>query len=109
MIVALLGVTLASGWLAVRQIAGRDNVAPDRYVGTVQFAPDRQGRCAQYDLDNRATPLTLKGPGQCSDLPVAARGGGTATSDDGAAADAAARRASEGLGRLQSIKDHFRK
>ena len=91
--VSLLALTLATAWFARTQFF-TPPVAPaiapasspvaaaprEKYLGLVQLAPDDQGRCEQFEIDNRAGVLRSKGAVRCNDITAAtgsapARGG----------------------------------
>lgn len=97
LVVSLLVLVLASGWLAGRHvIAPREPAVPgDRYLGSVQLAPDQQGLCEQFELDNRVGMLRPKGAARCSDVTA---------STPSSATDAAP----TGAGRIRSISEYFK-
>jgi hypothetical protein len=87
---------LSTAWMV-----GRDLLAPDttvdRYRGMVRLAPDRQGQCEQFELDNRTGLIQPKGATPCGyDITTAvpARGGGSAPVGS--------------MNRLNGISDHFK-
>ena len=82
--VSLLALTLATAWFARSQFAtpvAPPAVAPvaaipaERYLGVVQLAPDAQGRCEQFEIDNRAGVLRSKGQVRCDDITATTRAG----------------------------------
>jgi hypothetical protein len=84
---------LSTAWLIGQRIFAPDAPVPaDRYKGMVQLAPDHEGRCAQFELDNRTGYLWPKGAPPCGDITTAM----PARSDDGP------------LGRLNGISGHFK-
>ncbi len=93
-IVVLFVLLFATEWL----ITGSNFFVPsapepvDRYIGIVQLAPDQQGRCEQFELDNKAGWLRAKGYARCDDIvsSVDKPTGGP-------------------LGRLNGIVEHFKK
>jgi hypothetical protein len=90
---AIFVAILSTTWLIGRQIFAPGAPAPvDRYKGLVQLAPDHEGRCAQFELDNRTGYLWPKGATPCGDITTAVR----ERSTDGP------------LGRLNGIADHFK-
>jgi hypothetical protein len=84
--------------LSTAFLVGRQIVAPnapsssERYRGLVQLAPDHEGRCALFELDNRTGYMWPKGETPCGDITTTlqSRGGGRS------------------LDRLNSIAEHFR-
>lgn len=87
----LLGI-LSTALLVGRQFVASVTPAPaERYRGLVQFAPDHDGRCALFELDNRTGYLWPKGDAPCGDITTGlpSRGGGS-------------------LDRLNSIAEHFK-
>ncbi len=90
LVVILLVLVLASGWLAGRNLFfPQDHEPTDRYLGLVQLAPDEQGHCEQFELDNRSGVLRPKGASRCLDITASAPGGGP-------------------VGRLHGIREYFR-
>jgi hypothetical protein len=84
---------ISTTWLIGRQILAPSAPVPaDRYKGLVQLAPDNEGRCAQFELDNKTGYLWPKGSTPCGDITTAL----PARSPDGT------------LGRLNGIANHFR-
>jgi len=88
---------LSTAWMV-----GRDLLAPDtsgdRYRGMVRLAPDRQGQCEQFELDNRTGLIQPKGAIPCgyditTAVPARSAGSGSASST---------------TGRLNGISDHFK-
>jgi len=78
--VSLFVLTLATAWFvrapdvptAVARIAAPAATGPaEKYLGTVQLAPDQEGRCEQFEIDNRAGVLKSKGPAKCNDVTAA--------------------------------------
>lgn len=57
------------GLLGTAWLIGRDFLAPDigadRYRGMVRLAPDRQGQCEQFELDNKTGLMQPKGATAC--------------------------------------------
>jgi hypothetical protein len=78
-------------------LVGRQLVAPkppdpaEKYRGLVQLAPDHDGRCARFELDNRTGYLWPKGDTPCGDMTTA-----LPTPSNGS------------LDRFHSIAEHFR-
>lgn len=75
-VVSCFVIMIASAWLINRSIF--QGIAPtrapangstkgDSYLGIIQLAPNYQGRCEQFELDNRSATLTAKGAGACLD------------------------------------------
>lgn len=92
---AIFIAVLSTAW-----VVGRDLLAPDggvdRYRGMVRLAPDRQGQCEQFELDNRTGLIQPKGAIPCGyDITTAVppRAGGSASGT---------------MGRLNGISDHFK-
>lgn len=94
---AIFVAVLSTAWMV-----GRDLLAPDtsgdRYRGTVRLAPDRQGQCEQFELDNRTGLIQPKGATPCgyditTSVPARSTGPG---SESGT------------MGRLNGISDHFK-
>ena len=84
---------LSTAFLVGRQLVASSAPAPaERYRGLVQLAPDHEGKCALFELDNRTGFMWPKGDASCGDVTTAppARGGGGS------------------LDRLNSIAEHFR-
>ncbi len=72
---SLLIAVFASPWLFTRDLsrpkapASRLASAPaERYRGVVQLAPNEQGRCEQFELDNKAGMVRAKGIARCSEI-----------------------------------------
>jgi hypothetical protein len=83
---------------------GHDLLMPDasvdRYRGMVRLAPDRQGQCEQFELDNRTGLIQPKGATPCgyditTAVPARSAGPGSASG-------------SGTMGRLNGISDHFK-
>ena len=89
---AIFLATLSTAWLVGRQLFAPSPVPVDRYKGVVQLAPDHDGRCARFELDNRTGYMWPKGETPCGDITTAL----PARSGDGT------------LGRLNGIADHFK-
>jgi hypothetical protein len=88
--VALLVVMLSGVWLIGRDYVMRSAPeSPDRYLGIVQLAPDRQGRCERLELDNRAGVMRAAGSTRCGDIVSSIPGTGS-------------------VGRLNGISDYFK-
>ncbi len=94
---AIFVAVLSTAWMV-----GRDLLAPDtsgdRYRGLVRLAPDRDGQCAQFELDNRTGLIHPKAAIPCGydiTTSVPTRSGGP----NGPAGS---------MGRLNGISDHFR-
>jgi hypothetical protein len=93
LISALFVATLSTALLVGRELLAPSAPAPaDRYKGVVQLAPDHDGRCARFELDNRTGYMWPKGDAPCGDIATALPAG----SGDGT------------LGRLNGIADHFK-
>jgi hypothetical protein len=88
---------LSTAWLV-----GRDLLAPDsgvdRYRGMVRLAPDREGQCEQFELDNRTGLIQPKGAIPC----------GYDITTSVPTRSAVSESASGTMGRLNAISDHFR-
>ena len=90
---AIFVAVLSTAWLIGQQILAPGAPAPaDRYKGLVQLAPDHDGRCAQFELDNRTGYLWPKGATPCGDITTAL----PVRSNEGP------------LGRLNGISGHFK-
>jgi hypothetical protein len=90
---AIFLATLSTAWLVGRGLFVPSAPVPaDRYKGVVQLAPDHEGRCARFELDNRTGYMWPKGDAPCGDITTAL----PAQSGDGP------------LGRLNGIADHFK-
>jgi hypothetical protein len=92
LISGILLAILSTAWLVGRQLVASGTPAPaDRYRGVVQLAPDREGRCAMFELDNRTGYMWPKGDAPCGDITAAVpfRSGGS-------------------LDRLKGIAEHFK-
>src|SRR6266540_3070266 len=69
---ACFAAVLAIGW-AIGSGLLRSSLPPiiggleETHIARVQFAPDRQNRCEQFEWDNSATPLIPKGVSRCRD------------------------------------------
>ena len=76
----------------------------DRYIGLIQLAPNQQGRCEQFELDNRTAILRPKGAGTCLDdaAPVAT------SNADRSATHSNAPPPGEPSGRIKGIGDYFK-
>ena len=94
-IIFLSGVFVAV--LSTAWMVGRDLLAPpstvDRYRGLVRLAPDHEGQCAQFELDNKTGLMWPKGATPCghditTSVPARSEGSGS-------------------MGRLNGISDHF--
>jgi hypothetical protein len=90
---AVFAAVLSTAWFV-----GRDLLAPDtgvdRYRGLVRLAPDRQGQCEQFELDNKTGLMWPKGATPCgyditTAVPARSEGSGA-------------------MGRLNGISDHFK-
>ncbi len=93
LISAIFVAVLSTAWLVGRGFFSPSAPVPaDIYKGMVQLAPDHDGRCERFELDNRTGFIWPKGVAPCRDITAAA----PARSGDGP------------LGRLNSIADHFR-
>jgi hypothetical protein len=86
--------------LSTALLVGRDLLAPDggvdRYRGLVRLAPDREGQCEQFELDNRTGLIQPKAAIPCgyditTSVPTRSAGSESGT-----------------MGRLNGISDHFR-
>jgi hypothetical protein len=100
---AMFVALLSSAWLV-----GRDLLAPDsgldRYRGLVRLAPDREGQCEQFELDNRTGLIQPKAAIPCGyDITTS-----VPTRSAVPAAGSAAGSESGTMGRLNGISDHFR-
>jgi hypothetical protein len=94
---AIFVAVLSTAWLVGRELLAPDSEV-DRYRGMVRLAPDRQGQCEQFELDNRTGLIQPKGATPCGyDITTAvpARAAGS-TSESGT------------MGRLNGISDHFK-
>jgi len=87
---------LSTAWMVGRDLLAPDT-AGDRYRGMVRLAPDRQGQCEQFELDNRTGLIQPKGATPCGyDITTAvpARTGGSAPVGS--------------MNRLHGISEHFK-
>jgi hypothetical protein len=84
---------LSTAWLIGRELVAPSTPVPaDRYRGLVQLAPDHEGRCARFELDNRTGFMWPKGDTPCGDITTALP-----------------QRSADGpMGRLNGIADHFK-
>jgi len=90
---AIFVAILSTTWLIGRQILTPSAPIPaDIYKGMVQLAPDHDGRCERFELDNRTGYMWPKGATPCGDITTAV----PTSSTDGP------------LGRLNGIADHFK-
>ncbi len=65
----MFGAVLATAWLFGRDLIGANARVPaDIYHGTVQLAPDEQGRCDRFDYDNKTGWMTPKESIACDDM-----------------------------------------
>jgi hypothetical protein len=93
LISAIFLATLSTAWLVGRGLFAPSAPVPaDIYVGQVQLAPDQEGRCARFELDNRTGFMWPKGDARCGEVTTAV----PARSSDGP------------MGRLNGIADHFK-
>lgn len=84
---------LSTAWLIGREFLTPKTSDPaERYRGTVQLAPDHQGRCEQFELDNRTGFMWPKGATPCGDITTAL----------------APPRSTGPVERLNGIADHFK-
>jgi hypothetical protein len=85
---------LSSAW-----VVGRDLLTPkaggEQYQGMVRLAPDREGRCEQFELDNRTGLIQPRDAIPCGYDVTRAESTRPASG-------------SGSLGRLNGISDHFR-
>ncbi len=92
LVCAVFLAVLGTAWLIGRQLISPSAAIPEeRYRGLVQLAPDHEGLCAQFELDNRTGYLWPKGATPCGDITTALPP-----------------RSSGPLGRLNAIADHFK-
>jgi len=70
-IVVLLVAVFAVEWLATHHHDVAFASAPADYSGLVQLAPDEQGRCEQFQLDNMSGLMTPVGVARCDDVMTA--------------------------------------
>lgn len=73
-IVAFFVVLLASEWLLTHDHVFHPVSLPTELSfegGSIQLAPDSQGRCAQLRLDNRSGSITPNGIVRCDDVMTA--------------------------------------
>jgi hypothetical protein len=90
---AILLAILSTALLVGRQlIASRTPTAAERYRGLVQLAPDHEGRCALFELDNRTGLMWPKGDTPCGDITTAIPS-----------------RSSGSLDRINGIAEHFKR
>lgn len=95
---AIFIAVLSTAWLVGRDLLAPD-AAVDHYRGMVRLAPDRQGQCEQFELDNKTGLMQPKGATPCGyDITTAvpARPAGSSGSPSGT------------VGRLNGISDHFK-
>jgi hypothetical protein len=89
---AILLAILGTGWLVGRQFLAPGTSDPaERYRGLVQLAPDHEGRCALFELDNRTGFMLPKGDTPCGDITTAVPSGSSGSFD-----------------RLNGIANHFK-
>jgi hypothetical protein len=98
---AIFIAVLSTAW-----VVGHDLLAPDtsvdRYHGMVRLAPDRQGQCEQFELDNKTGLMQPKGATPCgyditTAVPARSTGPGPGPGSG-----------SGPMGRLNGISDHFK-
>ena len=92
---AIFIAVLSTAWLVGRDLLAPD-AAIDHYRGMVRLAPDRQGQCEQFELDNKTGLMQPKGATPCGyDITTAvpARPVGSGSGP---------------MGRLNGISDHFK-
>jgi hypothetical protein len=83
---------LSTAWLIGRGFLVRETSDPaERYRGLVWLAPDSEGRCEQFELDNRTGYMLPKGATPCAGVTTALTP-----------------RQAGPLGRLNGIADHFK-
>jgi hypothetical protein len=69
LISAILLAILSTALLVGRQLLSSSTPVPAaRYRGLVQLAPDHEGRCALFELDNRTGFMWPKGDTPCGDI-----------------------------------------
>ena len=90
---AIFLAVLSTAWVVSRNFIGPHN-AVDRYRGFVRLAPDREGQCEQFELDNKTGLMWPKGSTPCG--------------HDITTAVPARSEASGSMGRLNGISDHFK-
>jgi hypothetical protein len=79
--------------LVGRQLTVSSTPAPaERYRGMVQLAPDHDGKCALFQLDNRTGFMWPKGDTPCGDITTAVPSGSSGSLD-----------------RLNGIAEHFKR
>jgi hypothetical protein len=93
LISAILLAILSTAFLVGRQLVAPNTPAPaERYRGLVQLAPDHEGRCALFELDNRTGYMWPKGDTPCGDITTSLPSGSGGSLD-----------------RIQGIAEHFKK
>lgn len=93
---ALFVTVLSTAWVVGRDLLAPDSEA-DRYRGMVRLAPDRQGQCEQFELDNRTGLIQPKGAIPCGyDITTSVPAGSAGSASSGT------------MGRLNGISDHFK-
>jgi hypothetical protein len=92
---AIFIAVLSTAWVVGHELLAPD-AGVDRYRGMVRLAPDRQGQCEQFELDNRTGLIQPKGATPCGYDITTAVPARPAGSPPGS------------MGRLNGISDHFR-
>jgi hypothetical protein len=90
---AILLAILSTALLVGRQLVATSTPVPaERYRGLVQLAPDHDGRCPLFELDNRTGFMWPKGDTPCGDVTTSLPSGSGGSLD-----------------RIQGIAEHFKR
>jgi hypothetical protein len=114
-IVTCFVVMLAIGWMtAPGLLQSSSPQTANNYVGSIQLAPDKLGRCESFELDNKSAALRSAGYRPCSDItPALARPASrpleTPTNLDPSVASTNRDVSGGSIGRVNGIADHFKK
>ncbi len=89
---AVFVAVLATAWVIGRDfVVSGTPVSSDMYRGLVQLAPDEQGRCDQFEYNNKTGWIRPKGSMRCNEMTTALPS-----------------RSSDSLRRLYGISDYFK-
>ncbi len=68
-IVVLFTTLIAVEWLFTHEHEDRTVAVPRDYSGLIRLAPDQEGRCQQFQMDNMSGLLTPIGTARCDGRP----------------------------------------